>query len=120
MANISSHYTAERVNEILSGKYPAKAHAEKVASYLRDADSNITDGLIYLESQKARLHEDCDQEGMFTFSVSSNSEMLTCSSVDSRVPPAPSVLLLHGLQPPRQLCYLPHLHQDSDSLHPTS
>lgn len=120
MANVSSHYTAERVNEILSGKYPAKAHAEKVASYLRDADPSITDGLIYLESQKARLHEDCDQEGMSIPSFWSYPMMLTSSGGYSRVPPAPSILLLLRLQPPGQLRYLSHLHQDADPLHPAS
>lgn len=51
------------VDEILAGKYPAKAHAEAVADYIRRAQPDVTDGLIYLGSAKSCLHEDCDQEG---------------------------------------------------------
>lgn len=51
------------VDEILAGKYPAKAHAEAVADYIRRARPDVTDGLIYLESAKSHLYEDSDQEG---------------------------------------------------------
>ncbi|KAI5814424.1 putative Xaa-Pro aminopeptidase [Pyronema omphalodes] len=49
---------------ILDGKYPAKAHCAAVAAYLLKQNT-ITSGLIYLESGKSRLHEDCDQEAPF-------------------------------------------------------
>ena len=45
---------------ILKGKYPAKAHAAKVASYLK-TNRGIEKGKIYLEGQKTRLQEDNDE-----------------------------------------------------------
>jgi len=51
------------IDKILSRKYPAKAHAEKVTNYIRTAHPEIADGLIYLESAHSTLYEDCDQEG---------------------------------------------------------
>jgi len=52
------------VDKILAGRYPAKQHAENVAKHLRVAHPDITDGVIYLESQQSRLHENSDQEGI--------------------------------------------------------
>jgi hypothetical protein len=49
---------------ILDGKYPAKAHCAAVAAHLLKQNT-ITSGLLYLESGKSRLHEDCDQEGIY-------------------------------------------------------
>ena len=48
--------------EVLAGKYPAKSHAKRVADYVRSRYPAVTDGLLYLESAKSALHEDCDQE----------------------------------------------------------
>lgn len=48
------------VDTILAGKYPAKAHARRVAEYLR-ARGHDGDGIIYLEAQKTRLIEDNDE-----------------------------------------------------------
>ncbi|KAJ9403920.1 hypothetical protein DTO045G8_8328 [Paecilomyces variotii] len=45
---------------ILAGKYPAKAHARKVAEYLR-RNGYTNDGVIYLEAQKTRMIEDNDE-----------------------------------------------------------
>ncbi|KAF3915407.1 hypothetical protein AA313_de0208552 [Arthrobotrys entomopaga] len=45
---------------ISTHKYPAKDHARAVAKYL-----SLTNGTIFLESQKSRLEEDKDQEAPF-------------------------------------------------------
>lgn len=52
--------------EILKGKYPGKAHAKKVAEYIRSKIPNAT-GVVYVEAKKAKLHEDCDQEEHFRY-----------------------------------------------------
>ena len=44
----------------LKGKYPAKSHAKRVASFLQAA-GHPKEGIIYLESQKTRLIEDNDE-----------------------------------------------------------
>ncbi|RMZ84110.1 hypothetical protein DV738_g519, partial [Chaetothyriales sp. CBS 135597] len=48
----------------LKGKYPAKAHCQRVAKYLTDRGLP-EDGVIYLEAQKTRLEEDDDQAVAF-------------------------------------------------------
>ncbi|KPI35934.1 putative Xaa-Pro aminopeptidase pepP [Cyphellophora attinorum] len=48
----------------LKGKYPAKAHCQRVAKYLTDR-GHARDGIIYLEAQKTYMEEDCDQEKHF-------------------------------------------------------
>lgn len=48
------------IEVILQGKYPAKAHCRKVASYLTD-QGLPRDAVIYLEAQKTRMVEDDDQ-----------------------------------------------------------
>ncbi|KAL1958089.1 hypothetical protein VTO42DRAFT_5129 [Malbranchea cinnamomea] len=45
---------------ILAGKYPAKAHARRVATALRNLGQGDS-GIIYLEGQKTRLLEDSDE-----------------------------------------------------------
>lgn len=52
--------------EVLKGKYPGKTHAKKVAEYIRSKIPNAT-GVVYVESKKAKLHEDCDQEEHFRY-----------------------------------------------------
>lgn len=47
------------VHAILAGKYPAKAHARRVAQSLRARHDEA--GVIYLEAQKSRLMEDSDE-----------------------------------------------------------
>ncbi|KAI9927343.1 hypothetical protein ASPWEDRAFT_117324 [Aspergillus wentii DTO 134E9] len=47
-------------DSILAGKYPAKAHARRVAEYLQ-ARGYDNAGVIYLEAQKTRLIEDNDE-----------------------------------------------------------
>lgn len=48
--------TAENYEEVLKGKYPAKAHAKKVAEWIVAKGGDKT-GTIYLEAQKSRLLE---------------------------------------------------------------
>ena len=47
---------AENYEDVLKGKYPAKAHAKKVAEWIieKGGDKN---GTIYLEAQKLKLNE---------------------------------------------------------------
>lgn len=47
------------VDTILAGKYPAKAHARRVAETLRARHGVV--GAIYLEAQRTRLIEDNDE-----------------------------------------------------------
>ena len=47
---------AENYEEVLKGKYPAKAHAKKVADYIINKGGDKT-GTIYLEAQKSKLLE---------------------------------------------------------------
>ena len=47
-----------------TGKYPAKAHARKVAEYIQQRHGGSTDGVIYLEGQKTSMVEVCS---MFSF-----------------------------------------------------
>ncbi|KAG0138839.1 putative Xaa-Pro aminopeptidase [Tuber indicum] len=53
------------VDKILAGKYPAKQHAENVVERLLHVHPDLTDEVIYLESQKSKLYENSDQEVPF-------------------------------------------------------
>ncbi|KAL8719206.1 MAG: hypothetical protein Q9225_003760 [Loekoesia sp. 1 TL-2023] len=55
----------EPQDSILKGKYPAKAHCAKVASYLKTKHSILDDSVIYLEGQKTHLLEDNDEPQPF-------------------------------------------------------
>lgn len=55
------------VESILAGKYPAKAHARRVAEYIRSR-GHTGPGVIYLEAQKDRLIEDNDESMPFRYS----------------------------------------------------
>lgn len=48
--------TARNYEEVLKGKYPAKAHAKKVAEWIV-ANGGDTKGTLYLEAQKSALIE---------------------------------------------------------------
>lgn len=52
------------VDSILAAKYPAKAHARRVAEALK---AHGDAGLIYLEAQKNRLIEDNDEAMPFRY-----------------------------------------------------
>jgi Xaa-Pro dipeptidase len=47
---------ARNYEEVLKGKYPAKAHAKKVAQWILEKGGDPK-GTIYLEAQKSRLLE---------------------------------------------------------------
>lgn len=53
------------VDTILAAKYPAKAHARRVAESLRARHGEV--GAIYLEAQKTRLIEDNDEAMPFRY-----------------------------------------------------
>ncbi|KAL8685788.1 MAG: hypothetical protein Q9224_005671, partial [Gallowayella concinna] len=52
-------------DSILQGKYPAKAHCAKVASYLQSKANASANAAIYLEGQKTILIEDNDEPRPF-------------------------------------------------------
>ena len=53
---------------ILNGKYPAKAHCAKVASYLQTKPASVrSNAVIYLEGQKTILIEDNDEPRPFRY-----------------------------------------------------
>lgn len=54
------------VDAILAEKYPAKAHARRVAGYLQERGYGGS-GIIYLEAQKTRLIEDNDEAMPFRY-----------------------------------------------------
>lgn len=47
-----------------SGKYPAKAHARRVAKWIAD-NGGPQSGIIYLEGQSLRMNEDDDTDAHF-------------------------------------------------------
>ncbi|KAI4230413.1 MAG: hypothetical protein L6R36_000042 [Xanthoria steineri] len=56
----------DQQDSILKGKYPAKAHCAKVASYLQTKSANAAGkAVIYLEGQKTILIEDNDEPRPF-------------------------------------------------------
>jgi Xaa-Pro dipeptidase len=55
------------VDNILAGKYPAKAHARRVAESLRARHGGA--GAIYLEAQKTRMIEDSDEAMPFRYFI---------------------------------------------------
>lgn len=54
-------------DSVLLGKYPAKAHAAKVAAYLQSSLPAAISATIYLEGQKTRLLEDNDEAQPFRY-----------------------------------------------------
>ena len=51
-------------NGPVEGKYPAKAHCEKVAQFLRDRGASMN-GMIFLEGAREQHWEDSDCEAPF-------------------------------------------------------
>lgn len=49
---------AEKYEEVLKGKYPAKEHARKVAKWIVEKGGDQK-GTVYLEAQKQKLNEAC-------------------------------------------------------------
>jgi Xaa-Pro dipeptidase len=50
---------SRNVDTILAGKYPAKAHARRVAEYIKKSRPTVS-GVLYLEGQRDKLIEDND------------------------------------------------------------
>jgi Xaa-Pro dipeptidase len=50
----------EEFEAVLTGKYPAKEHARRVAEYIKKKNPDST-GVLYLEGQKTRMIEDNDE-----------------------------------------------------------
>lgn len=59
---------AQDFEAVLKGKYPAKAHAERVTKLIRDkiAEAN---GVLYLESRHTKLLEDNDSAEPFRYGM---------------------------------------------------
>ena len=54
------------VDTVLRGKYPAKAHARKVADYLKVHDPSFSSSsVLYVEASHSRFWPNCDQEQPF-------------------------------------------------------
>ena len=64
---LSKFTTMTDTNSILNQKYPAKAHCEKVAAYLKSRSSHDGPTRIYLQGQKTRMIEDNDEPQPFRF-----------------------------------------------------
>ncbi len=60
----SGQRTMSSTDRILKGKYPAKAHARRVAEYIQ-LQGHPKEGVVYLEAQKTKLVEDDDQAETF-------------------------------------------------------
>ena len=58
--------TLSSADTILKGKYPAKAHARRVAEYIQ-LQGHPKEGVVYLEAQKTKLVEDDDQAETFRY-----------------------------------------------------
>jgi Xaa-Pro dipeptidase len=67
----------ESISSTIAGKYPARAHAERVVAYIRSKEPNAN-GTIYLEGQKTRMIEDSDAAQPFRYT-----HMV---ALDSRIP----------------------------------
>ena len=57
----------DQTAETLRSKYPAKAHAAKVAAYIKGKNPTGSGGVIYLEGQKTRMIEDNDEPVPFRY-----------------------------------------------------
>lgn len=68
------------VDSILAAKYPAKAHARRVAEALK---THGDAGAIYLEAQKTRLIEDNDEAMPFRYVRSPIEPRMLIGGVDS-------------------------------------
>ena len=62
--NTSAVSNMTNYEEILKGKYPAKAHAKRVVEFMHKSNPKAT-GVLYLEGQKAKLQEDNDENVPF-------------------------------------------------------
>jgi hypothetical protein len=75
------------VDSILAAKYPAKAHARRVAEALK---AHGEAGAIYLEAQKTRLIEDNDEAMPFRYVGDPFELCMLIGGVDSVAPSSTS------------------------------
>jgi hypothetical protein len=86
----------DAVEAVLTGKYPAKAHAKRVVEYIKKRNPDAT-GVLYLEGQKTRMIEDNDETMPFRCVLSTLSKSSPTNSSNKTA----SILLLHdGLRAP--------------------
>lgn len=108
-------------NSILKGKYPAKAHCAKLATYLKEKIRHDGPTRIYLQGQKTRMIEDNDEPQPFRSAFrppmveSDRYHILTviCQT-------APAFLLPYGLQLARLPPRLPRSHEAPHTFHTAS
>ncbi|KAL1888352.1 hypothetical protein Cpir12675_006207 [Ceratocystis pirilliformis] len=55
----------ENYESILKGKYPAKAHAKRVAEYIRNKRGGDSNAIFYIEGRQTKLLEDNDEPELF-------------------------------------------------------
>lgn len=90
-------------DSILKDKYPAKAHARRVAEYLQKKGYSKK-GVLYLESQKTRLIEDNDEPVPFRYSQHVLEPSL---AVLARFEPSLTALILFNRKTPADQSYMP-------------
>ena len=88
---------------ILKEKYPAKAHCRRLAKYLKEKGLS-TDGIVYVEGGKTRMHEDCDQEAGFR----QRRHFFYLTGV-----PLPDCSLIYNLKSDHLTLFIPRLEPDS-------
>ncbi|KAL9032845.1 MAG: hypothetical protein Q9214_007786, partial [Letrouitia sp. 1 TL-2023] len=66
-SSLLQHKATMELEPVLKGKFPAKAHCAKVASYIQSNYSAPENSVLYLEGQKTRLLEDNDEPQPFRY-----------------------------------------------------
>ncbi|KAL8999389.1 MAG: hypothetical protein Q9188_005893 [Gyalolechia gomerana] len=89
------------MDPILKGKYPAKEHCAKVASYLKSKHDVSETSVIYLEGQKTKLWEDNDEPQPFRGCALPDSHLtyeISTSTLTLFIPPLdPDSVIWSGL-----------------------
>jgi len=114
-AGFSTSTGAMETERVLRGKYPAKAHAQRVTDLIRQKVPNAT-GVLYLEGRMTKLIEDNDEPEPFRYA---SLVLASCNWTDF-AKAAPILLLHDGLQAFRLLLPLRHGLVSFDPLHPSS
>lgn len=103
----------EAVEAVLTGRYPAKAHARRVVEYIRKKKPDAT-GVLYLEGQKTRMIEDNDETMPFRYVPTP----LPSYPTDSLFKTA-TILLLHDrLCLARRLLHIRYRNRQKHTLYP--
>ncbi|EEH08670.1 prolidase [Histoplasma capsulatum G186AR] len=93
----------ESVDRVLAGKYPAKAHAKRVAARIRELGYGES-GVIYLEGQKTQMIEDND--GSMPFRQRRNFFYLSGC-------PLPDSYLTYNIEEDHLTLFIPPIDEDS-------